>query len=141
MTEKSSSLLMNEDPDSLFEGGVIARIEAMAAANPQGDALYFMDQTLSYKELDLKANRIAHGLAGLNVGSESLVGLLFNRSPKLIEGLLGILKAGAAYLPLDPAYPADRLLFMVQDSGASVILTERQSADLIPDLNIPIILI
>jgi amino acid adenylation domain-containing protein len=83
----------------------------------------FEGHTLSYTELDRRANRVAHRLRELGVGPDSLVALSAERSLELVVGLLGILKAGGAYVPLDPAYPRDRLEFMLEDSGAKVLVT------------------
>ena len=71
-----------------------------------------------------RANRLAHHLRGLGVGPEVVVGLCVERSPAMVVGLIGILKAGGAYLPLDPAYPAARLAFMLADAGAPVLVTQ-----------------
>jgi amino acid adenylation domain-containing protein/non-ribosomal peptide synthase protein (TIGR01720 family) len=90
-------------------------------------------QALTYAELNRRANQLAHYLRRLGVGPESLVGVCFERSPEMIVGLLGVLKAGGAYLPLDPLYPPDRLAFMLADSGVPVLLTQaRLAADLPP---------
>src|SRR5208283_3954506 len=79
---------------------------------------------LSYAELAQRANRLAHRLAGLGVGPESVVGVCLERSPEMVVGLLGIVAAGAAYLPLDPDYPEERLTYMLRDAGATVLLTQ-----------------
>ena len=71
------------------------------------------------RELDARANQLAHHLQGLGVGPEVVVGLCVERSLEMVVGLLGILKAGGAYLPLDPDYPQDRLAFMLDDAGAA----------------------
>ncbi len=99
-------------------------VEAWAAAQPDAPAVIFEDQTLSYSELNRRANQLAHHLRGLGVGPETLVGLLTDRSLETIIGILGIMKAGGAYLPLDPAYPTDRIAFMIEDSGIAVLLTQ-----------------
>ena len=85
--------------------------------------MVFEDATLSYRELDERANRLAHHLRGRGVGPEVVVGLCLERSPEMVIGLLAILKAGGAYLPLDPAYPRERLAFMLDDAGAPVLVT------------------
>lgn len=83
-------------------------------------------QSLTYRELEQRANQLAHHLQGLGVGPEVMVGLCVERSLDLIVGLLGILKAGGVYVPLDPAYPPDRLAFMLADAAPAVLVTHRQ---------------
>ena len=82
------------------------------------------DERLSYRELEDRANLLAHHLRGLGVGPEEVVGLCVERSVDLVVGLLGILKAGGAYLPLDASYPGERLVFMVGDAGARIVVTQ-----------------
>ena len=82
------------------------------------------EESLSYGELDRRANQLAHHLRALGVGPEVVVGLCVERSPEMLVGLLGILKAGGAYLPLDPSYPHERLAFMLADAGAPVLVTQ-----------------
>src|SRR5262249_11503636 len=84
----------------------------------------FEQQQLSYGELDARANQLAHRLQSLGVGPEVVVGMCVERSPQMLVGLLGILKAGGAYLPLDPAYPPERLAFMLADARAPVLITQ-----------------
>ena len=79
-----------------------------------------------------RANQLAHHLRALGVGPETVVGLCLERSLEMIVGLLGILKAGGAYLPLDPAYPHERLAFMLADAGAPVLLTQSALLDRLP---------
>src|SRR5262249_51811394 len=90
---------------------------------PEAVAVVFEDRTLSYAELEAHANRLAQHLRSLGAGPETIVGLCLPRSAELVIGLLGILKAGAAYLPLDPDYPQERLAEMAEDAGVSVVLT------------------
>ncbi|HEX8557861.1 MAG TPA: condensation domain-containing protein, partial [Pyrinomonadaceae bacterium] len=106
--------------------------EARAARAPGADALFYEDARVSYGELNARANRLARRLRRLGVGPEVVVGLHLERSPEMVVALLAVLKAGGAYLPLDPAYPAARLRFMLEDSGARVLLTERRLADALP---------
>ncbi|MCP4996507.1 MAG: amino acid adenylation domain-containing protein, partial [Gammaproteobacteria bacterium] len=98
--------------------------EAQVERTPDAVAVVFADQQLTYSELNIRANQLAHYLQSLGVGPETLVGICLERSLKMVIGLLGILKAGAAYVPLDPAYPQDRLSFMLQDAQISVLLTQ-----------------
>ncbi|MET3441657.1 amino acid adenylation domain-containing protein [Variovorax paradoxus] len=99
-------------------------IERQAAAHPEAVALVFGDETLSYGELNARANRLAHHLIARGVKPETKVGLAVERSIEMIVGLLAILKAGGAYVPLDPQYPAERLAYMVADSGIALLLTQ-----------------
>jgi amino acid adenylation domain-containing protein/thioester reductase-like protein len=97
--------------------------ESWARRQPDAPALTFENETISYRELDARANQLAHYLRRLGVGPDVLVGIGVERSPAMIVGVLGVLKAGGAYLPLDPTYPADRLAFMLADAQVSVLLT------------------
>ncbi|HLJ34874.1 MAG TPA: amino acid adenylation domain-containing protein, partial [Ktedonobacteraceae bacterium] len=100
--------------------------EAEAESRPDAVAIVFEDQHLCYRELNARANALAHILRQSGVGPEVVVGVYLERSLDLIVGLLAILKAGGVYLPLDVAYPEQRLAFMMQDSEASVLLTQER---------------
>ncbi|MFB9343389.1 MupA/Atu3671 family FMN-dependent luciferase-like monooxygenase [Aminobacter aganoensis] len=100
-------------------------VERQAELTPDAIAVAFRERSLSYRELDEKANRVAHRLIELGVKPDTLVGLHVSRSPELVIGALAIQKAGGAYVPLDPMFPAERLALMVEDSGAPVVLSER----------------
>lgn len=99
--------------------------EAQAKRTPDAEALVFENERLTYRRLNRRANQVAHQLRALGVGPETLVGLCVERSLEMIIGILGILKSGGAYVPLDPTYPQERLTFMLEDTQASVILTQR----------------
>ncbi|HYG24753.1 MAG TPA: amino acid adenylation domain-containing protein [Verrucomicrobiae bacterium] len=101
--------------------------EEQAARHAAAPAIRFQDREYTYAELNTRANQLAHRLRLLGVGTETLVAVCLERSLDLPVALLGILKAGAAYLPLDRSYPAERLAYMLQDSGARVLLTQRRS--------------
>ncbi|MDQ3805730.1 MAG: condensation domain-containing protein, partial [Acidobacteriota bacterium] len=101
-------------------------VEWRAASHPGAVAVVAPDGRLTYAELNERANSLAHYLRELGVTPESRVGLLMERGTELLVGMLGVLKAGGAYLPLDPAYPQERLAFMLEDAGASVLLTQRR---------------
>lgn len=102
--------------------------EAQAARTPDATAVIFRGGSLSYRELDDKANQLARRLCRLGVRADDLVGISMNRSLEMFVGLLGILKAGGAYVPLDPAFPRNRLAHMIEDSQLSFIVTERELA-------------
>src|ERR1700733_706663 len=91
---------------------------------PDAVAAVFEDRRLTYRQLDDRADQLAHRLRNLGVGPGVLVGICVERSLDMLVGLLGILKAGGAYVPLDPAYPSDRLAFMLEDSAPRVLLTQ-----------------
>ncbi len=98
-------------------------------AGPGGVAVVSAGVEYSYGQVDAAANRVADRLAGLGVGGESVVGVCAGRSVELVVALLGVVKAGAAFLPLDPGYPPARLGFMVADAGARVVLTQQDLTD------------
>jgi surfactin family lipopeptide synthetase A len=100
--------------------------EAQVERTPDAVALLFEEQQLTYRQLNRRANQLAYYLRALGVGPESLVGICMERSPEMVLGLLGILKAGGAYVPLDPGYPNERLAFMLEDSQATVLLTQQR---------------
>ncbi len=106
--------------------------EAQVARIPDAEALVFEGETLSYAELNARANRAAHVLRTMGVGPGTLVGLAVHRGPQLLIGALGILKAGGAYVPIDPAYPADRIALYIHDSAAPVIVTQKALAADLP---------
>src|SRR6202007_257413 len=95
-------------------------------------ALSFLDSSLTYFELDRRSNQLANYLVSLGVSPDSLVAVCLDRSLELFVALLGILKAGAAYLPLDPSYPLARLSFMLADAGSPLLLTSEALADELP---------
>jgi amino acid adenylation domain-containing protein len=109
-----------------------ALFEAQVERTPEALAVRFEDQTLTYRELNARANQLAHHLRGLGVGPEVLVGLCVERSLEMVVGLLGILKAGGAYVPLDPTYPPERLAFMLADTQAPLLLTQQRLLEALP---------
>ncbi len=108
-------------------------VEDQAARRPDAVAVVAGGQQLTYSALNQRANQLAHYLRKLGVGPEMLVGIYVERSPELLIGLLAILKAGAAYVPFDSAYPRERLRFMLQDLQAPVLLTQHYLLDQLPD--------
>jgi amino acid adenylation domain-containing protein len=106
--------------------------EQRAAAQPDAVAAVFRGRSLSYAELDARANQVARHLRSLGVGPEVMVGISVERSLELVIGLLGLAKAGGAYVPMDPAYPAERLVYMIEDSRVPVLLTQSHLAAGLP---------
>ncbi|TDC69399.1 amino acid adenylation domain-containing protein, partial [Actinomadura sp. GC306] len=106
---------------------------ARVRRHPDAVAVVFGDTELTYAEVDARANRLAHVLAGRGAGPERVVALALPRSPDLIVAELAVLKAGAAYLPLDPDYPAERLAFMLADAAPVCLLTTRGLAQAVPE--------
>ncbi len=110
-------------------------IERRVQESPQATALVFGDESLSYAELNSRANRLAHRLIRQGVGPEVVVGIAVERSLEMVVGLLAILKAGGAYVPLDPEYPGDRLAYFMEDSGIKLLLTQRRVRERVPALD------
>ncbi|MGZ5579860.1 MAG: amino acid adenylation domain-containing protein [Methylobacter sp.] len=106
--------------------------EAVARKQPQAAALVYRDRRLSYAELNAQANRLAHCLRAQGAGQEQRIALCMPRCPELLVGILAILKAGAVYVPVDPAYPKDRQACLMQDAGCEWLLT---ATGLLPDLD------
>jgi amino acid adenylation domain-containing protein/non-ribosomal peptide synthase protein (TIGR01720 family) len=106
--------------------------EAQVERTPKRIAAVHLDQELTYRELNARANKLAHYLQELGVGPETRVGILMERSLEMLVGMLAVLKAGGAYVPLDPEYPQERLAFMLADSGARVLLTQQRLARPLP---------
>uniref|UniRef100_UPI00286DA93A amino acid adenylation domain-containing protein n=1 Tax=Chamaesiphon sp. VAR_69_metabat_338 TaxID=2964704 RepID=UPI00286DA93A len=102
--------------------------EAQVARTPESIAVSFDERQLTYRELNDRANQLAHQLIALGVAPEVLVGLSVERSLEMVVGILGILKAGGAYVPLDPAYPTERLAYMLADARVPVLVTMQQLA-------------
>jgi amino acid adenylation domain-containing protein/non-ribosomal peptide synthase protein (TIGR01720 family) len=111
------------------ESGLAALFEAQVARTPEAPAVVMGRARLSFRELDARANQVAHRLRRMGVGPEVRVGLCVERSLELVVGLWGILKAGGAYVPLDPAYPLERLRYMLEDSEAGVVVTAGDAAE------------
>ncbi|WP_342374022.1 non-ribosomal peptide synthase/polyketide synthase [Myxococcus stipitatus] len=115
--------------------------EAQAQRTPDAPAVFFEGQQLSYRQLDERANQLAHYLRTLGVGPEVRVALCAERSLEMVIALFAILKAGGAYVPLDPAYPRERLAFMLEDCGAPVLLTQQRLASSLPAHSAAVVLL
>jgi amino acid adenylation domain-containing protein len=111
---------------------VHALFEAQVKRRPEEAAVWFDGQSLTYGELNRRANQLARQLRELGVGAEKKVGLCCRRSLEMVIGIVGILKAGGVYVPLDPAYPTERLFFILEDIEADVLLTQQDVMDRIP---------
>jgi hypothetical protein len=123
----------NETSRALSSTTLPAFFEAQTRSNPEATALVCEEGMFTYAELNAQANRLAHLLTAKGIGPEAIVAVALPRSPEMITSLLAILKAGAAYLPLDPDYPAERLAFMLRDAEPACVLTTAQVAARLPD--------
>jgi amino acid adenylation domain-containing protein len=103
----------------------------IANASPDLVAIRYLGESITYRALNDAADRIAGGISAVGAAPEIIVGLYFERSPKLIAAMLGVLKAGAAFLPLDPRYPPERLRWIIEDSGVNLVIGDR------PDWGVP----
>ena len=125
----------NETQREFSQSGCLHTLfEEQAARTPEAVAVVFGSESLSYRELNQRANRLAHHLRALGVGPESVVALLLERSFEMVISLLAVLKAGGAYLPLDPTYPSPRLSFMLADAQPAVLIRQ---AGLNPLVQVP----
>ncbi|MGQ0456799.1 MAG: MupA/Atu3671 family FMN-dependent luciferase-like monooxygenase [Hyphomicrobium sp.] len=111
---------LDYDASALLHSG----FEAQAERTPDAIAVACNGTSLTYRELNVRANAVAQRLSGLGAGPDRLVGLYVSRSCNMVVAALGILKAGAAYVPLDPTYPADRIALMIEDSGLAIVIAE-----------------
>nr|WP_296067741.1 non-ribosomal peptide synthetase [uncultured Actinoplanes sp.] len=115
---------------------VLAAIEAQTGRTPDAIALVHGAETVTYRELDERANRLAHHLIGLGAGAGTLAGICGDRSIDLVTGILAVLKTGAAYVPLDPRHPPARLAMILEDARPSVLLAGDAQAGALPDRGI-----
>jgi len=133
---RAALLAPARQPSPRASGGAGAtlheRFESQAAARPGATALRFAGRSMSYGELDAQANRLAQALVAAGAGPGTVVGLCLERTPDLVAALLGILKSGAAYLPLDLAYPAERVQFILEDAKAPLLVTHSALRERLP---------
>jgi len=111
--------------------------EAQVERAPDAVAVAFRDERLTYRQLNARANQLAHFLKSFGVGPDSRVGICVERSPEMVIGVLAVLKAGGAYVPLDPSYPSERLAFMLKDANVRVLLTQSGLIDKLPAHDVP----
>ncbi|MCI5145933.1 MAG: amino acid adenylation domain-containing protein, partial [Candidatus Electrothrix sp. AR3] len=134
--EERHQLLMdwnNTAVDYPWEKPIHQLVEEQAEKTPDAVAVFFEGQELTYQELNCRANQLAHYLQNLGVKSESLVGICIERSLEMVVGLLGILKSGGAYVPIDPTYPADRIAYMLENSQVPILLTQDHLQATLPE--------
>ena len=145
LPQAERDMLLNDWSYSAHDGDDTPSIqqlfETQVSQSPEAAAVIFGDQQLSYRELNCRANQLAHFLRSLDMGPEGLVGICTDRSGDMLVGMLGILKAGAAYLPLDPSYPNERLSYMLEDGRVSVLLTQRQWIEHLPEHQAQVVLL
>jgi amino acid adenylation domain-containing protein len=115
-------------------GSVVELFAGQVARTPESVAVCFEGRCLTYRELDVETNRLAHRLRRSGVGPETLVGIHMERSLELVTAILGVLKAGGAYVPLDPSYPRERLASMLEETAVPVLLTQSRLSDGLPGL-------
>ena len=113
--------------------------EKQAARTPDAVALVYEQQRLTYSDLARRSDQLAHHLRVLGAGPDVIVGLMVERSLEMVVGILGILKAGAAYLPIDPAYPQDRIAYMLADAGAALVLTQTGLLPVVPTDSVQVV--
>ncbi|MCF5758189.1 non-ribosomal peptide synthetase, partial [Pseudomonas syringae] len=125
--------------DYPLEQTIHGLFEAQVERTPQAVAVVHGDVHLSYRELNNRANQLAHHLRDIGVKPDSRVAICVERSEAMVVGLLAILKAGGGYVPLDPAYPADRIAYMLQDSAPAAVLAQNMTLGLLADVSVPLI--
>ncbi|MER7703653.1 amino acid adenylation domain-containing protein [Kitasatospora sp. NPDC097605] len=132
----------NGAPVASVPGATLPELfEAAALADPEADAAGYEGETLTYAELAARADRLARLLAARGIGPGTIVALALPRSLDLVVGLLAVAKSGAAYLPLDPEYPADRLAYMLADAAPAALLTDTATAPRMPEHRVPQLLV
>lgn len=121
--EKFHSGNSNQDETFSLDFTIVKLIHDISIQYPENIAINFQGLTTNYKDLEIKSNQLAWTLIRMGIKSGDIIGLALDRTPELIVSLLGILKAGATYVPLDPLYPKDRIIFMLEDSAATLLIT------------------
>jgi len=135
-TERQTLLhSLNHSPQTYADSALIhQQVEAHAAAQPEAIAVRFDHQSLSYRQLNERANQVAHRLLAQGIRADDRVAICVERGPEMIIGLLGILKAGAGYVPIDPAYPLERIAYTLADSEPLAVLVQANTRHLVGDL-------
>ena len=132
--EKNRLLTENKKSEVQYpkDKNIVDFFEEQVLKNPENIAVTFEGKNLTYRELNERSNRLGHYLQSKGVKTETLVPICIERSEEMIIGILGILKAGGAYVPVDPEYPAERIKFMIEDTGGSVVLSSSKSRAKLP---------
>ncbi|MDL4822165.1 non-ribosomal peptide synthetase, partial [Actinomadura opuntiae] len=144
LTGVERSLVVEEwnDTDLGVPGWVLPGVfEAVVAGSPDAVAVVAGGVSLSYGELEGRANALAFELIGRGVGPDVLVGVVLGRSVDLVVGLLAVSKAGGAYVPVDPQYPGPRMEYVLRDAAPLVIVTDHQTAGVLPDIDVPLVFV
>ena len=136
---ESKAVPEKTDWDDLLELNLQTVFEKQVEKSRDNIALIFNGQRLTYSQLNTQANQLAHYIQFLGIGPDDIVGLYLNRSIEMIVSILGVLKAGAAYLPIDSEFPADRVKYMIEDSGAKLVITEEIFKQNFADQNINVL--
>ncbi len=141
--QRQQVLLDFNDTDTPYPSGqcIHQLFEEQVARTPDALAVVFEERQLSYGELNAHANRLAHRLIALGIRTDDRVAICMERSLEMVVGLLGIMKAGAAYVPLDPSYPVRRLAYMLEDSAPVALLTRAAVARSLPALEVPVVVL
>ncbi|MEO7583967.1 MAG: amino acid adenylation domain-containing protein [Ferruginibacter sp.] len=131
MAESEKQYLLNDFNQTAIvypaDKSIVDLFEEQVLKMPENVAVVFEEQQLSYRQLNAKANQFAHYLLSKGVQPETLVPICIERSSEMMIGILGIMKAGAAYVPIDPEYPADRISYMLEDTGAAIVVSSSKS--------------
>lgn len=138
-TERQQLLEWNDTQAEYQEQCIHELFEVQVEKTPHAVAVMFEGEQLTYQQLNIRANQLAHYLKTLAVGADVLVGICMERSLEMVVGLLGILKAGGAYVPIDPAYPKERLTFILEDTQTPVMLTQEKLLNSLQNLGSQVI--
>jgi amino acid adenylation domain-containing protein len=143
LEEGEAEQLLNTFNDSEIiypkDKSIIDLFEEQSMATPENTAIVFENETLSYRQLNERSNQLAHYLQSKGVTRDSLVPLYIERSAAMMVAMLGIMKAGAAYVPVDTDFPSERISYMLKDTDATIIVGSRQSKDQLPDTGLAIV--
>ncbi|CBL45095.1 Non-ribosomal peptide synthetase modules and related proteins [gamma proteobacterium HdN1] len=126
------TLWNHQEPEFAFTDTLHQRFEAQVQRTPERVAIRFEDQSVTYRELNARANRLAHLLRARGVKANALVGVSMDRCPDMLVAILGVLKAGGAYVPVDPFNPEDRIRFILEDAAVQLLVTQQAVEERIP---------